>query len=86
MLTRPRSFAVLSGLLLSAAQGCGAAAPPSPSPAPTRLVTRLGARFDPSSALDATKWGYEISYIRNNEKTVPARRGSRTYRPAAGAS
>ena len=68
MLTRPRFLAVLSGLLLSAAQGCGAAAPPSPSPAPTGWSLVFADEFDNAGAPDPSKWGNEIGYIRNNEK------------------
>ena len=75
MLSRPRLHAALFGLLLSAAQACGgdtAAAPPAPSPSPTpgpaswSLV--FADEFDSAGAPDPAKWGYELGYIRNNEK------------------
>jgi beta-glucanase (GH16 family) len=62
--------------MLSAALACGggdpAAAPSTPSPAPTpgpaswSLV--FADEFDTAGVPDAAKWGYELGYIRNNEK------------------
>ena len=65
----------LVGLLLAVSVACGgdpAAAPSTPSPAPTQgtggwsLV--FADEFDAAGALDSAKWGYELGYIRNNEK------------------
>ena len=65
----------LVGLLLAVSVACGgdlAAAPSTPSPAPTqgpagwRLV--FADEFDAAGAVDSAKWGYELGYIRNNEK------------------
>jgi beta-glucanase (GH16 family) len=70
-----RRAAVL-GFLLSAALACGggdpAAAPSTPSPSPTpgpigwSLV--FADEFEAAGGLDPAKWGYELGYIRNNEK------------------
>jgi beta-glucanase (GH16 family) len=74
VLLRPRLHAALFFLLLSTA-ACGgdsAAAPAAPSPTPTpgpagwTLV--FADEFDAPGALDPAKWGYEIGYIRNDEK------------------
>jgi len=73
--TRPRIPAALFLLLLSTAS-CGdgetAAAPATPSPTPTpgpagwTLV--FSDDFDTAGALDPAKWGYEIGYVRNDER------------------
>ena len=75
MPTRPRIPAALFLLLLSTAS-CGdgetAAAPATPSPTPTpgpagwTLV--FSDDFDTAGALDPAKWGYEIGYVRNDER------------------
>jgi beta-glucanase (GH16 family) len=58
-----------------AALACGAnpaAAPsapsPAPSPGPAAWSLVFADEFDTPGALDAAKWGYELGYIRNNEK------------------
>ena len=65
----------LVGLLLAVSVACGgdpAAAPSTPSPAPTQgtggwsLV--FADEFDAAGAVDSAKWGYELGYIRNNER------------------
>jgi beta-glucanase (GH16 family) len=76
VLLRPRLHAACSLLLLSTAVACGgadsAAAPATPSPTATpgaagwTLV--FADEFDAPGSLDPAKWGYEIGYIRNDEK------------------
>ena len=76
----------LVGLLLAVSVACGgdpAAAPSTPSPPPTQgpggwsLV--FADEFDTAGAVDSAKWGYELGYIRNNERQVPTRRAPKTY-------
>jgi beta-glucanase (GH16 family) len=66
----------LFGLLLLVAVACGgggstAASPPSPTPpaAPSGDWTLVFSdEFDTPGAPDPAKWGFELGYIRNNEK------------------
>ena len=75
MFFRLRPRAALGVLLLSAALACGGdsgAAPavpsPTPAPGPTGWSLVFADEFDTAGALDPAKWGYELGYIRNNEK------------------
>ncbi len=75
MINRPRLPVALVGLLISTVLACGGdggAAPvtpsPPPAPAPTGWSLVFADEFDASGVLDAAKWGYELGYIRNNEK------------------
>ena len=74
MLLRPRLHAALFLLLLATA-ACGSAsaaspvAPsPTPTPGPAGWTLVFADEFDAPGALDPTRWGYEIGYIRNDEK------------------
>jgi beta-glucanase (GH16 family) len=53
-----------------AACGGASAAAPSPAPVPNQpgWVLAFADEFDSAGPLDAAKWGYELGYIRNNEK------------------
>jgi beta-glucanase (GH16 family) len=59
-------------LLLSTAAACGsgasAATPAVPSPTPAGWTLVFADEFETQGALDPAKWGYEIGYIRNDEK------------------
>jgi len=63
-------------LLLSTAAACGgggsSAAPATPSPTPTLApggwTLAFSDEFETPGALDPAKWGYEVGYIRNDEK------------------
>ena len=75
MLSRPSFNAACLGLLLSAALACGgdSAAAPSPTsttqaPGPAGWSPVFADEFEAAGAPDAAKWGYEVGYIRNNEK------------------
>jgi beta-glucanase (GH16 family) len=75
---RPRLHAALFLLLLSTAAACGGGgsspAPATPSPTPTAAPAPSGwtlvfsDEFETPGALDPAKWGYEVGYIRNDEK------------------
>jgi len=73
VLERQRRRALLVVVLLSAALACGgsASAPttpdPQPSPAPGWSLV-FADEFDAGGAPDPAKWGYQLGYIRNNEK------------------
>jgi beta-glucanase (GH16 family) len=62
-------------VLLCSSVACGAdrqtpvaATPsPAPTPAPSAWTLVFSDEFDTPGALDASKWGYEIGYIRNSE-------------------
>ena len=74
MILRLRLQAALFLLLLSTAVACGSgaseAAPgvPPPTPAPAGWTLVFADEFETPGALDPAKWGYEIGYIRNDEK------------------
>jgi len=78
-----RAFILASLLAVSLATGCGgdsATNPtPSPSPSPSAVVPTPSAtpavwtavfqdEFSTPGSLDPAKWGYEIGYVRNDEK------------------
>jgi beta-glucanase (GH16 family) len=73
---RPRLHAACALLLLSTATcgGGSAASPATPTPTPTPASGPAGwslvfaDEFDAPGALDPAKWGYEIGYVRNEEK------------------
>ena len=74
MLLRPRLHAALFLLLLATA-ACGgdsAALPatpaPTPTPGPAGWTLVFADEFDTPGALDPARWGYEIGYVRNDEK------------------
>jgi hypothetical protein len=63
--------AVLLAFVLSTALASGgdsAAAPSAPAPGPAGWSLVFSDEFDAAGALDPAKWGYELGYIRNNEK------------------
>jgi beta-glucanase (GH16 family) len=76
VLLRPRLAAAHLLLLLAPASACasdgkaGATPPPpgSATPAPAGWTLVFSDEFDAPGALDPAKWGYEIGYIRNDEK------------------
>ena len=75
MLLLPRLRAARLLLLLAPASACasdspaGATPPPgSATPAPAGWTLVFSDEFDAPGALDPAKWGYEIGYIRNDEK------------------
>jgi beta-glucanase (GH16 family) len=76
VLLRPRLHAAPFLLVLSTAVACGggdsATAPVAPSPTPSSgpaaWTLVFSDEFDAPGALDPAKWGYEIGYIRNDEK------------------
>jgi len=77
VLNRPRLQAASLSLLLFSAVACGGgggstAAPATPSPTatpgPAGWTLAFSDEFDAAGALDPAKWGYEIGYIRNDEK------------------
>jgi beta-glucanase (GH16 family) len=77
VLNRPRLQAASLPLLLFSAVACGGgggstAAPATPSPTatpgPAGWTLAFSDEFDAAGALDPAKWGYEVGYIRNDEK------------------
>jgi beta-glucanase (GH16 family) len=77
VLNRPRLQAASLSLLFFSAVACGGgggstAAPATPSPTattgPAGWTLAFSDEFDAAGALDPAKWGYEIGYIRNDEK------------------
>ncbi len=76
MLHRSRLAAARVLLLLAPAAACAsdvpaASAPPpggSVTPAPTGWTLVFSDEFDTAGVLDPAKWGYEIGYVRNDEK------------------
>ena len=63
--------AALGTLLFPAALACGGdsgAAPSAPTPGPAGWSLVFADEFDTAGAPDPAKWGYELGYIRNNEK------------------
>jgi len=65
----------LLGVVLLTVVACGgdpAAAPSqtstAPTPVPAGWALVFADEFDATGALDPAKWGYELGYIRNNEK------------------
>jgi beta-glucanase (GH16 family) len=78
MSVHPRPWAAALVLLFSSAAACGggspaAADPPpgspaTPAPGPSGWTLVFADEFDAPGALDPAKWGYEIGYIRNDEK------------------
>jgi beta-glucanase (GH16 family) len=75
VLLLPRLAAARLLLLLAPASACasdspaGATPPPgSATPAPAGWTLAFSDEFDAPGALDPAKWGYEIGYIRNDEK------------------
>jgi beta-glucanase (GH16 family) len=73
---RPRLDAAAFLLALSTAVACGgesssagpAGASPTPSSGPAGWSLVFSDEFDAPGALDPAKWGYEVGYIRNDEK------------------
>ena len=69
---RPRLHAASAVLLLATAAcgGASAASPATPTPAsgPAGWSIVFADEFDAPGALDPAKWGYEIGYVRNDEK------------------
>ena len=68
---RGRRRAALWSLLFPVALACGGdsgAAPSAPTPGPTGWALVFADEFDTGGAPDPAKWGYELGYIRNNEK------------------
>ena len=76
MLHRSRLAAARVLLLLAPAAACAgdvpaASAPPpggSATPAPAGWTLVFSDEFDAAGVIDPAKWGYEIGYIRNDEK------------------
>ena len=75
MIQRPRSMLFVA--LLSTALACGgdsaaarATQSPTPTSGPIDWTLVFADEFDTAGTLDPAKWGYEIGYIRNNEKQV----------------
>jgi beta-glucanase (GH16 family) len=76
VLHRSRLAAARVLLLLAPAAACAsdvpaASAPPpggSATPAPAGWTLVFSDEFDTAGALDPAKWGYEIGYVRNDEK------------------
>lgn len=77
MRVSPRREAACLLVLVFLAAACGGgdpASPATPSPTPTPVPGPSGwtlvfsDEFDAPGALDPAKWGYEIGYIRNDEK------------------
>lgn len=78
-MSRPRTRELAALALALAATACGgggsrpAAAPaatpgPPAMPAPSGFTLVFSDEFETPGALDAAKWGYEIGYVRNDEK------------------
>ena len=78
-MSRPRTRELAALALALAATACGgggsrpAAAPaatpgPPATPAPSGFTLVFSDEFETPGALDAAKWGYEIGYVRNDEK------------------
>jgi beta-glucanase (GH16 family) len=73
---RPRLQAACFLFLLAPANACGgntssagpAAPSPTPTPGPAAWTLVFADEFDTPGALDPAKWGYEVGYIRNDEK------------------
>ena len=78
MLRRTRLRAACLVLLIAAAacggsSSAGPSAPPptptpTPAPVPSSWTLVFSDEFDTPGALDPAKWGYEIGYLRNDEK------------------
>jgi beta-glucanase (GH16 family) len=72
----PAGAALALALATAACAGTGsrsaqtpASAPPAPAAtAPAGFTLVLSDEFETPGSLDATKWGYEIGYVRNDEK------------------
>jgi beta-glucanase (GH16 family) len=61
-------FAALILLLVACGGGNSSASSQAPSPAPGAWTLVFSDEFDAAGAPDPTKWGYELGYIRNDEK------------------
>ncbi|HUL76204.1 MAG TPA: glycoside hydrolase family 16 protein [Vicinamibacteria bacterium] len=75
MLAHARLHAACALLLLAPAVACGGDSPagtpapaPTPTPGPAGWTLVFADEFETPGALDPAKWGYEVGYIRNNEK------------------
>jgi beta-glucanase (GH16 family) len=73
----PRREAACLLVLVFLAAACGGGDPaspatpsptPTPAPGPSGWTLVFSDEFDTPGALDPAKWGYEIGYIRNDEK------------------
>ena len=74
---RTRELAALALALAATACGAGGSRPaatpaatpgPPATPAPSGFTLVFSDEFDAPGALDPAKWGYEIGYVRNDEK------------------
>jgi beta-glucanase (GH16 family) len=75
---RPRLHAAFFSFLFSTAAACGggessegpatSSPTPTPAPAPAGWTLVFSDEFETPGALDPAKWGFEIGYLRNDEK------------------